>query len=68
MPVSVAEVLRQIEGSSVVCGGWVFGDVWFGSVTAAVEAKIRLGVYTTFVVKQNLTGCAIRRGRLVIGL
>ena len=35
-------------------GGWVCGDAWFGSVAPAVELKLRYGIYSTFVIKQNL--------------
>ena len=55
MPVHVSEVLRQVEGANLPEGGWVGGDAWFGSVTSAVELKKRLGVDSTFVVKNNTT-------------
>ena len=35
------------------------GDAWFGSVNAAVELKCRLGVNSTFIVKQNKNYCPI---------
>ena len=50
----VAEVLRQAENSNAVEGGWVGGDAWFGSINTAVELKAKLGIYSTFIVKQNL--------------
>ncbi len=52
--VHASEVLRQVSGAGIPEGGWVGGDAWFGSVLAAVEVKKRLGVYSTFVVKQNV--------------
>ena len=48
-----AEVLRQVEGANVARGGWVGGDAWFGSVATAVEVKRRLGVHSTFIIKNN---------------
>jgi hypothetical protein len=48
-----AEVLRQVEGAKVPRGGWVGGDAWFGSVMTAVEVFVRLGVYSTFILKNN---------------
>ena len=48
-----AEVLRQTKGAGVERGGWVGGDAWFGSVGTCVELKKQLGVYSTFVVKNN---------------
>jgi len=53
MSAHTAEVLRQVEGSNLPRGGWVGGDAWFGSVMTAVEVKKRLGVYSTFIVKNN---------------
>ena len=47
-----AEVLRQAK--NVEKGGWVGGDAWFGSMETCVELKRRLGLYSTFIVKQNL--------------
>ena len=47
------EVLRQAEGAELHPRGWCGGDAWFGSVQAAVELKLRHGVYSTFVVKNN---------------
>jgi hypothetical protein len=48
-----AEVLRQIENSGVIEGGWCGGDAWFGSVMTAVEVYRQLGVHSTFIVKNN---------------
>jgi hypothetical protein len=48
-----AEVLRQVEGVDVVGGGWVGGDAWFGSVLTAVEVKVRLNVFSTWIIKGN---------------
>jgi len=50
---SAAETLRLVKGAQVEAGGWFGGDAWFGSVMSAVEVMVRLGVYTTFVVKSN---------------
>ncbi|KAL7549478.1 hypothetical protein ACHAWF_012745 [Thalassiosira exigua] len=50
----VAEVLRQAEESGIEAGGWVGGDAWFGSINSCVELYKRLGVFSTFIVKQNL--------------
>ena len=47
LPVHVAEVLRQVDGSRLQKGGWVCGDAWFGSVTSVVELMIRKGVYSS---------------------
>jgi hypothetical protein len=55
----VAEVLRQAEGSGIKKGGWIGGDAWFGSINAAVELKCRLGLNSTFIVKQNKNYCPI---------
>ena len=55
----VAEVLRQAEGANVKKGGWIGGDAWFGSINAAVELKCRLGINSTFIVKQNRNYCPI---------
>ncbi len=49
-----AEVLWQAEGANVVRGGWVGGDAWFGSIESCVELKKRLGLYSTFIIKQNV--------------
>jgi hypothetical protein len=49
-----AEVLRQAENSNVIEGGWVGGDAFFGSVESCVELKRVLGLYSTFIVKQNV--------------
>ena len=55
----VAEVLRQAEGANVQKGGWIGGDAWFGSVNAAVELKCRLGINSTFIIKQNKNYCPV---------
>ena len=47
LPVHVAEVLRQVEGSRLKEGGWVCGDAWFGSVMTAVELMIRMKVHSS---------------------
>ena len=53
MSAHTAEVLRQVEGAGLPVGGWVGGDAWFGSVMTAVELRKRLGVHSTFIVKNN---------------
>ena len=50
----LAEVLRQAENGKLEKGGWVGGDAWFGSINACVELKAWLGIFSTFIVKQNL--------------
>ena len=49
-----AEVLHQAKNSKVIKGGWVGGDAWFGSIESVVELHQVLGLYSTFIVKQNL--------------
>jgi hypothetical protein len=49
-----AEVLRQVENSNVMKGGWTGGDAWFGCVESVVELKQRLDVFSTFIVKQHV--------------
>ena len=51
--VHTAEVLRQAQGAKVEKDGWVGGDAWFGSVATSVELRKRLGLHSTFVVKNN---------------
>jgi hypothetical protein len=53
IPAHTAEVLRQIKGANVVEGGWVGGDVWFGSMATALEAKKHLNVDSTCIIKGN---------------
>ena len=55
IPTHVSEVLRQVDNANLPTDGtgWVGGDSWFGSVMAMVETKRRLGVESTFVIKQN---------------
>ncbi|KAG7344005.1 hypothetical protein IV203_022013 [Nitzschia inconspicua] len=53
MPAHTAEVLRQVEASGVIPGGWVGGDAWFGSVATSVEVFKRFSVHSTFIVKNN---------------
>ena len=47
LPVYVAEVLCQVEGSHLKKGRWVCGDAWFGSVTIVVELMIRKSVHSS---------------------
>jgi Transposase IS4 len=54
VPIHTAEVLRQVERSKVIEGGWVGGDAWFGSVATSVEVFKRMGVHSSFVVKNNM--------------
>ncbi|CAB9499209.1 unknown protein [Seminavis robusta] len=53
MPGHAAEVLRQVRDAKVERGGWCGGDAWFGSVATCVELKKRLGVHSTFIMKNN---------------
>ena len=53
----VAEVLRQAESSKVTKGGWIGGDAWFGSVNTCVELMKTKGIFSTFIIKQNLNYC-----------
>jgi hypothetical protein len=53
MQAHTAEVLRQVKGARVKPGGWTGGDAWFGSVMTSVEVMKRLGVHSTFIVKNN---------------
>lgn len=50
----IAECLRQVEGAQVKEGGWTGGDAWFGSINSCVELMLQKGVFSTFIVKQNL--------------
>ena len=54
IPSHTAEVLRQIKGADLRkdCS-WLGGDAWFGSVCSAVEAQVRFGSRTTFIIKNN---------------
>jgi hypothetical protein len=49
-----AEVLRQAEGAKFIKGSWFGGDAWFGSMESCFELKKRLGLYSTFIIKQNV--------------
>jgi hypothetical protein len=48
-----AEVLRKIKGANIVKGGWVGGDAWFGSMVTDLEAKKRLNIDSTWIIKGN---------------
>ena len=50
----IAECLRQVEVAQVKEGGWTGGDAWFGSINSCVELMLQKGVFSTFIVKQNL--------------
>ena len=56
----VAETLRLCESSNLVSGGWVGGDAWFGSIPCAVKLKNKFGVFSTFIIKQNLQYCPLQ--------
>ena len=56
----VAETLRQCESANLVKGGWVGGDAWFGSIPCVVELMNKLGVYSTFIIKQNVQYCPLQ--------
>ena len=58
--VHVAETLRQCESANVTRGGWVGGDAWFGSVPCVVELKNKLGIFSTFIIKQNKQYCPLQ--------
>jgi len=56
--VSTAEVLRQAEGGFGLEGPstenrWVGGDAWFGGVESCCMLKGKLGIDSTFIVKNN---------------
>jgi hypothetical protein len=53
IPAHKAEVLRQINGANVVEGGWVGVNARFGSMVAGLEAKKRLNVNSTWIIKGN---------------
>jgi hypothetical protein len=53
IPAHAAEVLRQIKGENLFEGGWVGNDAWFGSMVTALEAKNRLNVNSTWIIKGN---------------
>jgi hypothetical protein len=56
----VAETLRQCESESIVEGGWVGGNAWFGLIPCVVELKNKTNVYSTFIIKQNLQYCPVQ--------
>lgn len=53
IPTHTAEILRQVEGANMMNKGWVGGDAWFGSIGTAVEVKVRLGIDSTWIIKNN---------------
>ncbi len=54
IPLHTAEVLREIKGVDLrKDNSWLGGDAWVGSVCSAVEAQIRFGSRTTFIIKNN---------------
>jgi hypothetical protein len=52
--------LRQAENSKVMERGWVGGDAFFGSIESCVELKNVLGLYSTFIAKQNVNYCTMK--------
>jgi len=56
----VAECLRQCESAAVAQGGWVGGDAWFGSVPCVVELFKKFGIFSTFIIKQNVQYCPLQ--------
>ncbi len=56
----VVETLHQCESAKVAEGGWVGGDAWFGSIPCVVELKNKLGVFSTFIIKQNVQYCLLQ--------
>ena len=55
----VAETLRQCESANVAEGGWVGGDAWFGSLPCVVELMVKKGIFSTFIIKQNVQYCPL---------
>ena len=53
IPSHTSEVLRQVEGSDIPEGGWVGGDAWFGSITAAVKVYKKIKFHSTWIIKNN---------------
>ena len=49
----VAEVLCQADGASVIKGGWIGGDAWFGLINSCVKLKKRLDIHSTFIINTN---------------
>ena len=45
--------MRQVEGSDIPEGGWVGGDAWFGSITAAVKVYKKIKFHSTWIIKNN---------------
>ena len=46
-------MLRQVEGSDITEGRWVGGEMWFGSITTAIEVYKKCKVHSTWVIKNN---------------
>ena len=55
----VAKTLQLCESSNLAEGGWVGGDAWFESIPCMVELK-KIGVHSTFIIKQNIPNCLIQ--------
>ena len=56
----VAETLRQCKSAKVELGGWVGGNAWFGSIPCVVELENKLGLFSTFIMKQNVQYCPLQ--------
>lgn len=52
--VHTSEVARQAIGVGVSRNGWVGGDAWFSSASSCLESKKRMGINSTFVIKNNI--------------
>lgn len=48
-----AVTLRMADMFGIPQGGWVCGDAWFGSIITAVELRKKLGIHSTFIIKNN---------------
>lgn len=49
----IAETLRLTKESGIKRGGYTVGDAWFGSVGACIALKKKLGVESSFIIKNN---------------
>ena len=46
----LAGMLRQVDSSGFVEGGWVSSDVWFDRVTSYIKLKKWLKAHSTFIL------------------
>lgn len=53
IPHYVAETMRLCKNSGLGEGDWCSADAYYGGVETVVELKAELGIYSTFVVKNN---------------